>query len=157
MRKLILSLLAVAMFAPAAMANEKDGVTYRKSTSEARMLDVSPMVTPTPLTVKIDVIGKRLYEKIELTQEELSKRIINNNYSQTVQNLRVYAAFKVSEMYGCDLIVGARFNIEISDKGGFVEIYGYPANFSTWGGKGDAELKDPKEIKKEVENSKQNK
>ena len=116
MRKLFLSLIAAAMIASAAMAREE----------------------VTPMTVEIKVIGKRVHRKIELTQEELNKRIINNDYNRTLENLRAYAVFITSGVYDCDLIVGARFNFEITDHGATIEIYGYPANFVNWGGKGEA-------------------
>ncbi len=137
MRKLFLSIIAAAMICPAAMARE-EVTTYEYGTSEARLLDFTPSVTPIPMTVEIKVIGKRVHRKIELTQDELNKRIINNDYNRTLENLRSYAVFITSGVYDCDLIVGARFNFEITDHGATIEIYGYPANFVNWGGKGEA-------------------
>ena len=136
MRKLFLALVAAAMIVPAAMAREEVS-SYRYSTSESRLLDLNPSVTPIPLSVEIKVIGKRIHHTIELTLEELNKRVINNNYNQTVENLRSYAVYIASGVYDCDLIVAARFNFEISDKGAIIELYGYPANFVNWGGKGE--------------------
>lgn len=138
MKKLFIALLASGLFATSAVA--KDEVeSYRYSTSEARLLDFNPMVQPVPLSVEIKVIGQRIHRKIELSPAELSKRIINNDYNKTLENLRSYAVFVTSGVYECDLIVGARFNFEItSDKGAVIEIFGYPANFVNWGGKGEA-------------------
>lgn len=136
MRKLFLALVAAAMIVPAAMAREEVS-SYRYSTSESRLLDLNPSVTSIPLSVEIKVIGKRIHHTIELTLEELNKRVINNNYNQTVENLRSYAVYIASGVYDCDLIVAARFNFEISDKGAIIELYGYPANFVNWGGKGE--------------------
>lgn len=137
MRKLFLSLIAAALISPAAMARE-EATHYEYGTSEARLLDFTPSVTPIPTTVEIKVIGKRVHRKIVLSQEELNKRIINNDYNRTLENLRSYAVFITSGVYDCDLIVGARFNFEITDTGATIEIYGYPANFVNWGGKGEA-------------------
>ncbi|MDE6628253.1 MAG: hypothetical protein K2K36_02660 [Muribaculaceae bacterium] len=138
MKKLFIALLASGLFATSAVA--KDEVeSYRYSTSEARLLDFNPTVQPVPLSVEIKVIGQRIHRKIELSPAELSKRIINNDYNKTLENLRSYAVFVTSGVYECDLIVGARFNFEItSDKGAVIEIFGYPANFVNWGGKGEA-------------------
>ena len=76
MRKLFLSLIAAAMIAPAAMARE----------------EVAPM------TVEIKVIGKRVHSKIELTQEELSKRIINNDCQAERNNSAVGAGIAEREV-----------------------------------------------------------
>lgn len=108
---------------------------YRYSTSEARLLDFTPKVSPQDLTVSVKVIGKRIHRFISLSPEELNKRVVNNNYNQTLDNLRAYAVFVTSGVYDCDLIVGARFNIEVtSDNGAVIEMFGYPANFVNWGG-----------------------
>lgn len=136
MRKLILALVASAMIAPAAMARD-EVKSYSYSTSESRLLDLNPSVAPIPLSVEIKVIGKRIHHVIELSREELDKRVINNNYKQTIENLRSYAVFIASGVYDCDLIVAARFKFEVTDKGGVIEMYGYPANFVNWGGKGE--------------------
>lgn len=137
MKKLLFAIFAVVLFA--ANASAKDIVeSYRYSTSEARLLDFNPTVAPVPLTVEIKIIGQRIHRTITLSPEELSRRIINNDYNKTLENLRSYAVFITSGIYNCDLIVGARFNFEItSDNGATVEIFGYPANFVNWGGKGE--------------------
>lgn len=138
MKKLILILLASGLMAVHAVA--KDEVeSYRYSTSEARLLDFNPSVAPVPLSVEIKVIGQRIHRKILLSPEELAKRVINNDYNRTLENLRSYAVFITSGAYDCDLIVGARFNFEItSNDGAVIEIFGYPANFVNWGGKGES-------------------
>ena len=138
MKKLLLAALGLVMLIPSVSA--KDVVeSYRYSTSEARLLDFNPSVSPVPLTVEVKVIGQRIHRIITLSPEELSKRIINDNYNLTLENLRSYAVFITSGVFNCDLIVGARFNFEItSDKGATIELFGYPANFVNWGGKGEA-------------------
>lgn len=138
MKKLLLAALGLVMLIPSMSA--KDVVeSYRYSTSEARLLDFNPSVSPVPLTVEVKVIGQRIHRIITLSPEELSKRIINDNYNLTLENLRSYAVFITSGVFNCDLIVGARFNFEItSDKGATIELFGYPANFVNWGGKGEA-------------------
>ncbi|MDE5900934.1 MAG: hypothetical protein K2H33_06205 [Muribaculaceae bacterium] len=140
MKKLFLTLMAVGALASSAAAAGKEAVdSYRYSTSEARLLDFNPSVAPVPLTVDIKVIGQRIHRKITLSPEELSKRVIENNYNKTLENLRSYAVFITSGVYDCDLLVGARFNFEItSDHGAVIEVFGYPANFVNWGGKGES-------------------
>ena len=137
MKKILIALLASGLCAASAIA--RDGVeSYRYSTSEARLLDFNPTVQPIPLTVEVKVIGQRIHRTISLSPAELSKRVINNDYNKTLENLRSYAVFVTSGIYNCDLIVGARFNFEItSDDGATIEIFGYPANFVNWGGKGE--------------------
>lgn len=144
MKKILTTMLLAAMCAAPAIA--KDEVeSYRYSTSEARLLDFQPSVNPIPLNVEIKVIGKRIHRKIELSREELAKRIIDNDYNKTLENLRSYAVFITSGVYDCDLIVGARFNFEItSTQGATIELFGYPANFVNWGGD-TKELQEAKE------------
>lgn len=138
MKKIFIALLASGLFATSATAKD-DFESYRYSTSEARLLDFNPTVSPVPLSVEIKVIGQRIHRTIHLSPAELSKRIINNDYNKTLENLRSYAVFVTSGVYECDLIVGARFNFEItSDNGATIEIFGYPANFVNWGGKGES-------------------
>lgn len=135
MKKLLMLVMSLCMMVPAAFAKD-DVETYRYSTSEARLLDFTPTVNPVPLSVEVKVIGQRIHRTITLTPQELSKRIINNDYKKTIENLRAYAVFYASGVYDCDLIVGARFSFEItSDNGAVIELYGYPANFVNWGGK----------------------
>lgn len=135
MRKIAMLLLVAVMASISAFA--KDGVdSYRYSTSESRLLDFNPTVTPVPLSVQVEVIGQRIHKIIKLTPAELQKRVIDNDYNRTLENLRSYAVFITSGVYDCDLIVGARFNFEItSNEGATIEVYGYPANFVNWGGK----------------------
>ncbi len=134
MKKLLIILLLMGVIYPAAMAKDEID-SYRYSTSEARLLDFNPSVAPIPLSVEVKVIGQRIHRKITLTREELAKRVINNDYNKTLENLRSYAVFITSGVYDCDLIVGARFNFEVtSDHGAVIEIFGYPANFVNWGG-----------------------
>ncbi len=132
MKKLMLSLLAACTLAAPAMAKE-EVESYLYSTSEARLLDFTPTVNPQALTVEVKVIGKRIHETITLDAAELSKRSFSS-YDRTLENLRSYAVFITSGKYDCDLIVGARFNFEISNTGATIEMFGYPANFVNWGG-----------------------
>lgn len=132
MKKLMLSLLAACTLATPAVAKE-EVESYVYSTSEARLLDFTPTVTPVPLSVEVKVIGTRIHETIDLTKEELAKRSFTN-YDRTLENLRSYAVFITSGKYDCDLIVGARFNFEITNEGASIEMFGYPANFVNWGG-----------------------
>lgn len=138
MKKFFLILLASGIMAAPAIAKDEID-SYRYSTSEARLLDFNPSVAPVPLSVEIKVIGQRIHRKIVLSPEELAKRVINNDYNRTLENLRSYAVFITSGVYDCDLIVGARFNFEItSNHGAVIEVFGYPANFVNWGGKGES-------------------
>lgn len=145
MKKFLMILLACGMLSTSAYARE-EVESYRYGTSEARLLEVTPTVTPIPLTVQVKVIGQRIHRTITLTPEELSKRVVNNDYNKTLENLRSYAVFITSGVYDCDLIVGARFNFEItSNDGATIEMFGYPANFVNWGGD-TAELPVLKEV-----------
>lgn len=135
MKKLFAILMLLSVCSVSSYARDQIE-SYRYSTSEARLLDFNPTVSPVPLTVEVEVIGQRIHRVINLSPAELEKRIINDDYNRTLENLRSYAVFITSGVYDCDLIVGARFNFEItSDKGATIEVFGYPANFVNWGGK----------------------
>ena len=116
MKKILLLLVTIVMIAPISFARDEVS-SYSYSTSEARLLDLNPTVSPVPLTVEVKVIGKRIHHVIQLSKSELNKRVISNNYNATVENLRSYAVYIASGVYNCDLIVGARFRFEITDKG----------------------------------------
>lgn len=102
--------------------------------SEARLLDFVPKVEPVPTSVELKVNPTRVKYVREFTLSEIDAYSVNNNTGDLINNLKAAVVYDASCDYDCDLIVGARFKIELSSKkGATVEMYGYAATFVNWG------------------------
>lgn len=135
MRKLILLSLFITILSSMPAGAREVLESFDFQVAQARLLDVTPQVTPSSLTVDVEVIGKRMRKTVSLSKEALAPFIIPGNDEATINNLRSYAVFKLSDKYDFDLLVAATFDVHITEKGATIRVVGYPANFVNWGGK----------------------
>ena len=101
---------------------------FRFQATQARLLDVMSNAYVKPMTVELQILKtKRVSEVIKLTKQE-----VEQDMKGDLENIRSYAVYRASQIYDCDLIVAATFNIKTVPDGYEINIVGYPANFINW-------------------------
>lgn len=100
--------------------------TYENA--QARIPDVYVQPVVKPLVCEVEVIPGA---KNEFTTTMTSQQVKSLN--NTVENMRMYAAYLFTEDTKSDMIVAATYHIQSQPDGSFiVSVKGFPAKFKNW-------------------------
>ena len=119
--------VAVALLAVVGSAMAQKVVEWRES--QARVAEPVMGVYIKPLVAELQVVSA---EKVKDVWEFTNKEV--NALRNDVANLKARALFKSTNEsnHPCDVIVAATFDIESTDGGYRVTVYGYPAKYVKW-------------------------
>ena len=119
--------VAVALLAVVGSAMAQKVVEWRES--QARVAEPVMGVYIKPLVAELKVVST---DKIRDVWEFTNKEV--NALRNDVANLKARALFKSTyeSDHPCDVIVAATFDIESTDGGYRVTVYGYPAKYVKW-------------------------
>lgn len=128
MKKIVLTLAALALMAASANAQKTVVRTESFSDTQARMLEVTAKSYVKPLVVDLVVAkgqARKVFKKLYSAKEVVAG--MNGN----PDNLRSRAVYDATAEWGCDAAVAATFKIELTPDGSAyeVEMKGFPANF----------------------------
>lgn len=127
MKKILFVFAALFAWAGMQQVSAQKSVDVRYS--QARLIEPIHSVHTKPLIADLVVdskLGKQSHT-FHFTMKEI------NALQGNLENVRARALFKaVNEVYHCDVIVAASFDVQSTDDGYDVTIIGFPASYTNW-------------------------
>lgn len=124
-----IAFLFILLFSLAGINQVAAQKTVEVRYSQARLIEPIHSVHTKPLIADLVVdskLGKQTHT-FHFTMKEI------NALQGNLENVRARALFKaVNEVYHCDVIVAASFDVQSTDDGYDVTIIGFPASYTNW-------------------------
>lgn len=124
-----IAFLFILLFSLAGINQVTAQKTVEVRYSQARLIEPIHSVHTKPLIADLVVdskLGKQTHT-FHFTMKEI------NALQGNLENVRARALFKaVNEVYHCDVIVAASFDVQSTDDGYDVTIIGFPASYINW-------------------------